>query len=368
MSQTSTATGPVAREAEMRQEATRGRSRSGRMLRPLLMIGGVLVILGAILVYWLLSGGTVNVTDTYVRAARVALSTDVSGLVETVDVHDNQQVKKGQVLFTLDPSRFRVAIAQAKANLAEVGQEIEATRAGYRAEIAKIRTQQSVVDNDRLNFARYAALVHTGGVTRTAYDDAKYKLQGDEATLASMTAQAGVDLAKLSGNPKIKIGDTPQYKAAKAALATAELNYRHSIVRAPFAGVVTETDKLEPGMFLPSGTSAFALVSTSDVWIRSQPKETSLTWVKPGDKVKVHVDAYPGQTWQGVVASISPASGSSFSILPAENSSGNWVKVVQRIPLRVNITGGPKDLVLRNGMTAEITITTGHQNRLSDLF
>ncbi|CAG4918106.1 unnamed protein product [Acidocella sp. C78] len=367
MSHTSTAAGPVAREAETREEATRGR-RSGRMLRPLLMIGGVAVILGAILVYWLVSGGTVSVTDTYVQAGKVALSTDVSGLVETIDVHDNEKVKKGQVLFTLDPSRFEVAIAQAKANLAEVSQQVEATRAGYRAEIAKIRTQQSVVDNDRLNFKRYAALVHTGGVTRTAYDDAKYKLQGDEATLDAMTAQAGVDLAKLSGDPKIKAQDTPQYKAAKAALATAELNYRHSIVRAPFAGVVTETDKLRPGMFLPAGTAAFALVSNTDIWIRSQPKETSLTWVKPGDKVSVHVDTYPGRTWQGVVASIAPASGSSFSILPAENSSGNWVKVVQRIPLRVNIIGGPKNLVLRNGMTAEITIHTGHQNRLSDLF
>lgn len=368
MSQTGTADNAVRRERDEIPARLNRRSLSARLARPLLMIGGAAVIVGAVVLYWLFTGGSVTVTDTYVRAARVAVSTDVSGLVQKVDVKDNERVKAGQVLFSLDPSRFQVAIAQAKADLAGVGQQIESTRQSYRAEMAKIGMQQSIVDNDRLNYQRYASLVHGGGVTKSDYDNAKYKLAADKATLSAMKAQAGVDLAKLSGNPDIKAADTPQYKAAAAKLAAAELNYRHSIVRAPFAGIVTETEKLQPGMFLPAGTAAFALVSTSDVWVRSQPKETELTWVRPGDKVKIHVDTYPGKVWQGVVASVSPASGSSFSILPAENSSGNWVKVVQRIPLRVNITGGPKDLVLRNGMSAEVDIHTGHQRSLSELF
>lgn len=376
MSQTSSTAGNLARDADERKPEGRdapalGKSRgasASRMLRPILMIGGTALILVLVLLYWLFTGGSVSVTDTYVRAARVSLSTDVSGLVQKVDVHDHEQVKAGQVLFRLDPSRFTVAIDQAKAKLGEVRQQVEGARHAYKAQLAKINVQQAVVANDRQNYQRYAALVRGGGVTKSDYDNAKYKLQGAEATLDAMQAQSGVDLAKLSGNPQIKVADTPQFKAAAAAVATARLNYRHSIVKAPFDGVVTETEKLEPGMFLPAGTAAFGLVSTSNVWIRSQPKETQLTWVKPGDKVNIHIDTYPGKLWHGVVASISPASGSSFSILPAENSSGNWVKVVQRIPLRVNIKSGPKDLVLRNGMTAEVDIITGHQHKLSNLF
>lgn len=371
MSQTSSASSAVAREADERETRARADARTGRrskLLRPVLMVGGVLVILLAVLLYWLFTGGSVSVTDTYVKAARVQLSTDVPGLVRTVEVHDHETVKPGQVLFRLDPSRFLVAIDQAKARVAQVRQQINGARKSYAAQLAKIDVQKSIVENDRINFRRYASLVHGGGVTQADYDNAKYKLKGAEATLDAEEAQAGVDLAKLSGNAKIHASDTPQYKAAAAALATAELNYRHSVVRAPFAGVVTETEKLQPGMFLPAGTAAFGLVSSSDVWVRSQPKETQLTWVKPGDKVRIHVDAYPGKLWHGVVASISPASGSSFSILPAQNSSGNWVKVVQRIPLRVNVVSGPKDLALRNGMSAEVTIITGHQHKLSNLF
>ncbi len=344
------------------------RSASKRLLRPILMIGGVALILLTVLLYWLFTGGSVSVTDTYIDAATVGLSTDVSGLVQSVDVRDHERVKAGQVLFRLDPARFKIAIDQAKANLLEVVQLIGAARHTYEADLAKIAMQKAIVENDKLSYRRYASLVRSGGVTRSDYDNAKYTLDSAEASLKSMQAQSGVDLAKLSGNPHIAVTDTPQYKAAYAALLRAELDYHNSVVRAPFSGVVTETEKLKPGMYLPAGTAAFGLVSEKDVWVRSEPKETELTWVRPGDKVNIYVDTYPGQVWHGVVSSISPASGSTFSILPAQNASGNWVKVVQRIPLRVAITGGPKHLVLRDGMSAEITIKTGHVRSLMNLF
>ena len=351
------------------QAPARERSRKrSKLLRPLLMIGGVAVIIIAVIGYWLMTGGSVYVTDTYIKARRVQLSTDVSGLVQSVAVHDNEHVMKGQVLFRLDPSRFKIAIDRAKAKLGEVRQEVTGNRHSYEAQLSQIKQQQAMVHNDQLNYQRYAKLVKSGGVTQSQYDNAKYTLQADQAKLAAMQAQANVDLAKLSGNPKINVKDTPQYKAAQAALNQAKVNYQDSIVRAPFSGVVTDTDKLNPGMYLPAGTAAFALVSQNDIWVRSQPKETQLTWVRTGDKVDIHVDAYPGKVWHGVVHTISPASGSSFSLLPAQNSSGNWVKVVQRIPLRVKIKSGPKDLALRNGMSAEITIHTGHKRSLSELF
>jgi membrane fusion protein (multidrug efflux system) len=127
-------------------------------------------------------------------------------------------------------------------------------------------------------------------------------------------------------------------------------------------------EQLQPGMFLPAGTAAFGLVSDTDVWITAQPKESQLTWVRPGQSVTITVDTYPGKTWKGMVESISPASGSEFSILPAQNSSGNWVKVVQRIPVRVKITESPDGFVLRDGMSAEISVDTRHHRHLSDLF
>lgn len=343
-----------------------------KILRPILMIGGVAVVIIGSIIFWLSSGRYITITDTLVSAATLSVSTDVSGLVSSVEVKDNQHVTRGQVLLRLDTSQFQIAVAGAQANLNQVRLDVEASRQTYRQLLSAIAVQQSQVDNDNSDFRRYAALVSNGGVTKSSYDAAKFKLAGDQARLGELQDQAKVQLAKLAGNADIKAEDTPQFKAAAAQLAEAQRQLRHAVIRAPFSGVVTSVDTVQPGMFLQAGTAAFGLVSDQDVWIRSQPKETELTWVRPGDPVKISIDTYPGEKWNGNVASISPASGSTFAILPAQDSSGNWVKVVQRIPLRVDITGGPQDWAekfpLRAGMSAEVTIDTGHKRHLSDLF
>jgi membrane fusion protein (multidrug efflux system) len=292
----------------------------------------------------------------------------VSGLVAGVYVKDNQHVTAGQVLFTLSPSSFEIGVENAQANLAQAVLDINSAKRGYAGALAEIAAQKVQIANDQSNLARYAAVVGNGGVTRSTYDDARFKLEGDQAKLTQLQDQAGLQLAKLAGNADIAVGDTPEYQAAQAQLNTALLNQKDSVVRAPYSGYVTEVEQLQPGMFLPAGTAAFGLVSDSDVWITTQPKESDITWVRDGQPVSITVDTYPGQTWTGVVESISPASGSEFSILPAQNSSGNWVKVVQRIPIRVKITGGPADLPLRDGMSAEVSIDTHHHRHLSDLF
>jgi membrane fusion protein (multidrug efflux system) len=344
------------------------RANRARLLRPVLMIGGVLLVILAALVFWLMGGTYVSEDDTYVDAAKVSLSTDVSGLVAGVYVRDNQHVTAGQVLFTLSPSSFEIGVENAQANLAQAVLDINSAKRGYAGALAEIAAQKVQIANDQSNLARYAAVVGNGGVTRSTYDDARFKLQGDQAKLTQLQDQAGLQLAKLAGNADIAVGDTPEYQAAQAQLNTALLNQKDSVVRAPYSGYVTEVEQLQPGMFLPAGTAAFGLVSDSDVWITTQPKESDITWVRDGQPVSITVDTYPGQTWTGVVESISPASGSEFSILPAQNSSGNWVKVVQRIPIRVKITGGPADLPLRDGMSAEVSINTHHHRHLSDLF
>jgi membrane fusion protein (multidrug efflux system) len=344
------------------------RLHQGQLLRPALMLGGVLAVLLASLLFWLAGGRYVETDDSYVDAAKVSLSTDVSGLVGQVFVHDNQHVRAGQPLFSLDQSNFVIAIAGAKAQLAQAAQDITATKRGYAEALAEIAAQQVQIAKDQADLARYAKVLGNGGVTREMYDDAHFALQADQAKLAQMQQAAGMELAKLQGNADIRPEDVPEYQNALTALNNAELAQRHSVVKAPFDGTVTQVEQLQPGMFLPAGTAAFGMVSDGDVFVTAQPKENQLTWVRPGQSVTVTVDTYPGQEWKGVVESISPVSGSEFSILPAQNSSGNWVKVVQRLPVRIHIVSGPDDMPLRAGMSTEISIDTRHHRHLSDLF
>ncbi len=343
------------------------RANRNRLLRPILMAGGVVIVAVGALFFWLSGGRYVSSDDTYVDAAKVSLSTDVSGLVNQIYVRDNQHVEKGQLLFSLRQSAFTIAVEAAQAQLGQAVLDINAAKRGYAQALDQGEAQKIQIANDKANLARYAAVVNSGGVTRATYDDARFKLLGDQATLAQLGDQAGVQLAKLNGNAEIAVGATPEYQQAQAQLQNAEREQAHSIIKAPFSGYVTQTEQLQPGMFLVAGTAAFGLVSDTDIWITAQPKESDLTWVREGQAVTINVDAYPSQHWNGVVQSISPASGSEFSILPAQNSSGNWVKVVQRIPVRIQITGGP-DLPLRDGMSTEVSIDTHHRRHLSDLF
>jgi len=349
-------------------EAAVRRANRSRLLRPILMLGGCLGLTLGVLLFWLQGGQYVSTDDSYVDASKVSLSTDVSGLVNKVYVHDNQDVQAGQELFSVGPNSFEIAVANARAQLAQAVLDIDAAKRGYAEALAQIAAQRAQLAMDQSNLNRYAAVVGNGGVTRATYDNAHYAVQTDQAKLAQLEAAAGLQLAKLSGNANIPVEQTPEYQSALAALNTALLNQQHSVVRAPFSGHVTGVDQLQPGMYLPAGTAAFGLVSDNHIWITAQPKEDQLTWVRPGQPVSISVDTYPGQTWHGVVASLSPASGSEFSILPAQNSSGNWVKVVQRIPVRIHIVSGPKDLPLRDGMSTEISIDTHHHRHLSDLF
>ena len=218
------------------------------------------------------------------------------------------------------------------------------------------------------NNDRAAQIVGSGAVTRAAYDQVRYGLQQAQQQLESLRAQAKMQLARLGGDATAPVESHPDYKAAQARLAEAQRQLDHTVLRAPFAGVVTQVSSLQPGQYLGAASPAFALVSSDQVWVDALPKETDLTHVKPGDKATVTIDTYPGLTWAGEVESISPASGSTFSVLPAQNASGNWVKVVQRIPVRVKVVepaGGPP---LRAGMSAVVSIDTGHERHLSDIF
>src|SRR5205814_1294093 len=212
---------------------------------------------------------------------------------------------------------------------------IEAMKQDYKRVQEDIQAQQAQVELDQANFDRYTVLVRSDSVSKANYDQARFTLAADKRKLGSLKQQAEVQLARLAGNPAVAVGEHPQYQQANANVDEAQRQLEHTVVRAPFNGMVTQVDSLQPGTYLVSQTAALTntgavgLVSTDNVWVDAHVKETDLTHVKHGDPVGIFVDTYPSRVWSGTVESISPASGAEFSILPAQNASGNWVKVVQ---------------------------------------
>jgi membrane fusion protein (multidrug efflux system) len=345
----------------------RARSRK-KVLRPILMLGGIAVVIVGAGFYWMTGGRYVNIDDAYVRAAKESLSTDVSGTVAAVTVKEGDHVQAGQVLLRLDQRKFQIALDGARANLAQTGLMMDAMKQDYQRMLHDADAKASQVDADQANYDRYANLVKSGSVTRADYDNARFALAADKQAVEALRVQAKVQLAKLGGDPNVAVTATPQYLQAQAQVDEAQRELDHTVIKAPFAGTVTQVDTVQPGMYLTAATAAFGLVSSEDIWVEANPKETELTHVRPGDPVDVTVDTYPDHVWHGTVGSISPNSGSEFSVLPAQNTSGNWVKVVQRIPVRIAVQGNGDDLPLRAGMSVEASIDTGHHRTLADLF
>jgi len=315
--------------------------------------------------YFYVTGGAVMSTDNaYVQADMVGLSTDVSGIVTQILVHDNQKVAKGDVLFKLDPLQFQLALDRAEAQVGNTRNDLIALQASYRNMQAQVEQAQKDVDFNTVNFQRQEQLIANNFTPKATYDTARNTLQNSQQKLASLQQQLAGLAANLNGDPNAPIENHPKYKDAVAARDEAARQLAHTVVRAPFAGIVTNVPSLQPGQYLAAAATGFNIVSTDHVWVQASPKETELTYVKPGQQVTVEVDTYPGQRWTGTVDSISPASASSFSLLPAENTSGNWVKVVQRIPLRVSVTNVPGKPQLRVGMSVELNVDTGHERGL----
>jgi membrane fusion protein (multidrug efflux system) len=334
-------------------------------LRRVLMFGGVAAVVVVSGTLWLTGGRYVSTDDAYVHAAKLMVSTDVSGLVKDVDVKEGQHVAKGQILFRLDPQPFQIALENAQAALAQSVQDVESTRATYRSLVGQTGAQQAQVTLAQVTFNRYLALAKSNAVAPTQIDQARGTLQSAQSTLISLKQSAAVQLAKLNGNINLPAEKTPAYMKAKSTVDEMQRQLDHAVVRAPFDGIVTEVDSLQPGTLVISAMSAFTttsavgIISTGNTWVEASMKETDLTYVREGNPVDVTIDTYPGRTWTGHVSAVSAASDSAFSALPTENTSGNWVKVVQRIPVRIMLDAKPGDLPLRAGMSAVISIDTG---------
>jgi membrane fusion protein (multidrug efflux system) len=316
--------------------------------------------------FWYVTGGQVtSMDDAYVEADKVGLATDVSGFVQKVDVTENQHVQIGQVLFRLDPLPFQIALQRAGAQVGVVRNTLNALNASYRDMQAQIREGQNEVDYFGTEAGRQQELLSEHVASEQSNDTARRNLQTAQQKLASLEEQLAAIAANLDGDPGGPVQEDPSYREALAQRDEAARQLAHTVVRAPYAGVVTDVPSIAPGKYLPASSTAFYLVHSDHVWVDANPKETQLTYVRPGQPVTVKVDTYPDSRWRGAVESISPAAAQEFSLLPAQNSSGNWVKVVQRIPVRVRVDTSAKDLPpLRAGMSVEVDVETGHTRGL----
>ena len=343
------------------------RRRPHNLRRVLLMLGPVVVLAAGLFVYTT-GGRYVSTDNAYVHAGKLTVATDVSGIVANVAVHESQKVDKGDVLFTLDQEPFRIALAGAEANLGTVRNQIATQQATYRQKMAQIDQAKTDVVFYETTAQRQQDLLKRGVLAQATFDQAKRDLDAARERLSMAQHDAEAALAQLGGNAEGRIEDHPSFLAAQAQVDKARRDLAHTTVLASIPGVVTNVDALQVGEYLPAGQAAFSLVSSADVWVEANPKESDLTYLKPGAVATITIDAYPGREWHGTVTSLAPATGAEFSVLPPQNATGNWVKVVQRVPIRLKVEMPADAPPLRTGMSAYVEIDTGHQRQIADLF
>jgi membrane fusion protein, multidrug efflux system len=359
---------PIEREPGSARDAPAEKIKKPRSRRSWVR-GGLFGLLPLALIagcYWYVAGGQmISIDDAYVEADKVGVSTDVAGIVTDVEVSENRHVKTGQVLYRLDDLPFRLALARADAQVGVVRDALNALKANYRGMQAQIEQANNDVDYYGTEFRRQQGLLNAHVASQATFDMARRNLQNAQQKLASLVQQLAAIAANLDGDPTGPVERNPRYLDAVAQRDEAARQLAHTVVRAPFAGIVSNVSSIAPGKYLPASTTAFYLVAADHVWIVANPKETELTYVRSGQAALVTVDTYPDTRWGGSVESVSPAAAQVFSLLPAQNASGNWVKVVQRIPMRIRVETSDKSLPpLRVGMSVEVDVDTGHARGL----
>lgn len=332
-----------------------GRTRLQRLRLPL-MLGGVAVVVLVAGFVWLTGGRYESTDDSYVRVAGVDISTNVPGRVIEVDVHENQRVKAGDILFRLDPRPFAIAAEQANAQLANAAQKIQSTQADYQEKQVELKTAQTTAQFRERDRKREQGLLAAGAVSQAEYDQSALAAVAANQQIAQVKQQIASLAAQLGGGGSMT--NHPEIRQAKAELDRAQLNESYGVIRAPQSGVVTKVEQLQVGDYVNASTPVFHLVADR-MWIEADFKENQLHHMHVGQTATVTVDAYPGRTFQAKVQSISPGTDQTFSLLPAENSSGNWVKVVQRLPVRLTFDKTP-EIQLQGGISAKVKVDTGY--------
>lgn len=337
--------------AEHRAETRRKRRRT------VLMLLGPLVAIAVGLWYWFGSPGQVETDNAYVKQDIVAVAGEITGLITDVKVRENQHVKAGDVLFTIDTSQFKVAVQQADAQIATAQARVTALRADVGANAADLAGARDDLALAQSNYARAKALMDRGFNTRANMDAAQHAVASARDRLASIQAEVEKARAQLAQGAQVP-GVDPAIAAAQAVRAKANLDLHRTVVRAPADGVITQVSRLQVGQMVFPGVPMLSIVRDGGTRVEANFKETDLNHMRPGQKAEIRLDAYPGVKLSGHVDSIGAGTGSEFSVLPAQNATGNWVKVIQRVPVRIAIDG-KTDRPLIAGLSSDVTVFTG---------
>lgn len=336
---------------------------SRRLRLPLMLLGPVVVIAGGVWFY--LAGGRFESTDdAYVKSARTAISANVSGRVIELAVHDNQHVRQGELLYRLDDAPFRIAVQEAEAQLAASRLTIDSLKANYRQRQSDLSAARETLAYEQSEFDRQQRLVKSGIASQAQVDRAAHALADARSKIGGVQQESSAVVAQLGGNANVVVDRHPAVEQAQAALDRAKLNLSYTTVRAPADGIVTRVEELQVGNYITASTPVFALVSATDVWLEANFKEDQLQHMRVGQIAEVTVDSYPDHHFRGKVVSVSPGTGSQFSVLPPENATGNWVKVVQRLPVRIELEKLDGEFPLHAGLSAVVDVDTRFKRHL----
>jgi membrane fusion protein (multidrug efflux system) len=351
--------------AEPRRRLMAGMRRYRRLL---LLVVLPLVALMAGLTFYLNGGRYVTTDDAYVGAQKVLITPDISGKIINVAVKEGQEVATGDVMFQIDPVPFKLAVAQARAKLDDAKTSHDNLVANVKLYAQTIEIVNAGIALKQRDVERKSSLVKSNAGSQLDMDNSGTALVTAQAQLQLVKMQNSTALNQLLGNPELPLEQFPAYMQAKAALDDAQRNLDLTTVRAPMNGIATQVEQIQLGRFVMAGSPVFSVIDTSSPWVDANPKESDFTYVAVGQPVTIDVDAFPNHVFKGTIGSLSPGTGAQFAILPPQNATGNFVKVVQRVPVRIYFDSNDKYVrKLKAGMSAYTTIDTGHRRSLAAL-
>jgi len=343
--------------------------RSAKLNRRIVLLVGVpiavIIIAGLV---WLWGGRYVSTDNAYVVAQKVIVTPSVAGRILSVDVKEGQHVQPGDVLFRIDPATYELTLKQADAHLAQTITVFESLKLSLKSLDRQIDLDRQTLELRQADSDRRAELLASKATSRNDVDTAALALVAARTSLEALEQKKEAISVQLQSNPDLALNDFAPYREAKAARDKAKSDLDSTIVRASMDGIATQVPSIQLGRYVVPGTAILVIVDQGHPWVIANPKETDLTYVHEGQPVSISVDTYPNRTWHGKVASLSPGTGAEFAVLPAQNASGNWVKVVQRVPVRIEFDAGSNLADLKSGMSAQVEIDSGHKRSMASIF